>query len=87
MQNDSNDFYGESAITLFEIFPMDSISLSIKSPTARNSAGFRCIPTPDGVPVKITSPGFSVMHLKRRKIEFKFEFVIDCLNETHFDKR
>lgn len=34
------------------------------SPTAKNSAGLRCIPTPLGVPVKITSPGFNVMHLK-----------------------
>lgn len=56
--------YGVSGATLFEIFPIDSISLSIKSPTAKNSAGLRCIPTPAGVPVKITSPGFNVMHLK-----------------------
>lgn len=57
-------FYSVSAMTLLRIFPRDSISLSIKSPTAKNSAGLRCIPTPDGVPVKITSPGFKVMDLQ-----------------------
>lgn len=60
----SLQIYQLSAITLFRIFPIDSISLSIKSPTAKNSAGFLCIPTPDGVPVKITSPGFKVIDLK-----------------------
>lgn len=56
-------FYAESATTLLRIFPIDSISLSIKSPGAKNSAGLRCIPTPDGVPVKMTSPGFKVIVL------------------------
>lgn len=52
------------ATTLLMIFPSDSISLSITSPALRNSAGFLCIPTPAGVPVKITSPGRRVIDLK-----------------------
>lgn len=51
-------------MTVLRIFPTDSISESITSPTFRNCGGLRCIPTPLGVPVKMTSPGFNVMHLK-----------------------
>ena len=31
------------------------------SPSFRNTRGFRAMPTPGGVPVVTTSPGFSVM--------------------------
>lgn len=62
------------------IFPSDSISLSITSPALRNSAGFLCIPTPAGVPVKITSPGRSVIDLEEHKIKFQEIFIKDSKN-------
>ena len=37
--------------------PSPSIRLTTSSPGFRNTGGLRAIPTPDGVPVKITSPG------------------------------
>lgn len=65
------ELYGESAITVFRMVPTDSISDWMTSPAARNSAGLRCIPTPLGVPVRITSPGVNVMVLKRFKVQTK----------------
>src|SRR5262245_35941957 len=41
--------------------PMPSISTSQLSPSCIHTGGLRAPPTPDGVPVTITSPGSSVM--------------------------
>lgn len=49
---------------MFFSLPIPSISLSNTSPGLRYSAGFLCIPTPAGVPVRIISPGYSVTILK-----------------------
>src|SRR4029078_7584475 len=40
--------------------PMPSISIVTTSPGFRNSGGLRPAPTPSGVPLEITSPGYSV---------------------------
>src|SRR5947207_1209068 len=40
--------------------PMPSISIVTTSPGLRNSGGLRPAPTPSGVPLEITSPGYSV---------------------------
>jgi hypothetical protein len=45
--------------------PMPSISTSATSPALSRIGGLRAIPTPGGVPVKIRSPGSSVMHCDR----------------------
>ena len=42
------------------IRPRPWISMMHLSPGWRNLGGFRCIPTPPGVPLKITSPSFNV---------------------------
>ena len=49
-----------SILTGFESRPSPSISMTQLSPSARNFGGLRCIPTPPGVPVRITSPALSV---------------------------
>ena len=53
-----------SLITGFTSWPSPSISLTITSPGFRYSGGLRYMPTPPGVPVKMTSPGRRVMPLK-----------------------
>lgn len=42
------------------------------SPGFKNSGGLRCMPTPLGVPVSITSPGSSVTQLKPRRQEIPY---------------
>ncbi len=41
----------------FSSRPIPSISTTITSPAARKRGGLRKTPTPDGVPVEMTSPG------------------------------
>lgn len=57
---------GYYAIT-FLSFPNPSISLSKTSPAFRNCGGFLCTPTPEGVPVRIKSPGYNVTILQNEK--------------------
>lgn len=52
-------------------FPKPSISLSMISPGFKYSGGLRCIPTPFGVPVRMTSPGFKVIDLKSKRVNNK----------------
>lgn len=49
-----------AAATRLRSTPSRSISTSTTSPGLRNTGGVRAMPTPGGVPVKITSPGSSV---------------------------
>ena len=51
---------------VFFSLPIPSISLSRMSPLCRNSGGLRCMPTPAGVPVRMTSPGYNVTILKQQ---------------------
>ena len=44
----------------FVNLPIPSIATLTTLPTPRNSGGFMALPTPLGVPVRITSPGNSV---------------------------
>jgi hypothetical protein len=46
--------------TGFDKMPRPSISTSIRSPTRKKTGGCRAIPTPSGVPVRITVPGSNV---------------------------
>src|SRR5437660_1906270 len=48
--------------------PTPSISTSTSSPGLRNTGGLRAAPTPGGVPVKIRSPGSSVITCERNWI-------------------
>ena len=50
-----------AATTVFLSVPMPSISTSTTSPGFRNTCGDMAKPTPAGVPVEITSPGWSVI--------------------------
>lgn len=50
-----------SATILFSMAPSLSISQRTTSPTASSRGGLKARPTPPGVPVKIRSPGCSVM--------------------------
>lgn len=42
---------------LVTMLPIPSMVVTSSSPAARNRCGSRAIPTPDGVPVKMMSPG------------------------------
>lgn len=46
--------------TGFDSTPMPSISTSIRSPARRKTGGCRAMPTPSGVPVRMTVPGSRV---------------------------
>ena len=48
--------------------PMPSMVLTSTSLGWMNRFGVRALPTPDGVPVKMRSPGYSVMIAERRSI-------------------
>lgn len=69
---------------VFLSLPIPSISLSRTSPGLRNSCGFLWTPTPAGVPVRITSPGYKVTILEK-KLLLK---ILRLFNEanTHCDK-
>ena len=54
-----------SAITGLRRVPRQSISTSTTSPGLSQTGGLRAMPTPGGVPVKIRSPGSSVMTCER----------------------
>ena len=61
MQADDKSPQAASWVTGLTRIPILSISTSTVSPGFMNSGGLRLWPTPDGVPVTITSPAFSVM--------------------------
>ncbi len=56
-----------SSTTVFRRIPIELISISNMSPAFIQSGGLRVKPTPAGVPVAITSPGFNTDH------ELKYE--------------
>jgi len=56
--------------TLFTQLPTPSKATSTTSPSLSQSWGFLPIPTPDGVPVKITSPGSRVVPWLKNAIVF-----------------
>ena len=63
--NGSQAFSGlqaASSWTGLDNTPIPSISTSNTSPCFIQTGGLRAAPTPPGVPMMITSPGFSVMH-------------------------
>uniref|UniRef100_A0A0E9PCL0 Uncharacterized protein n=1 Tax=Anguilla anguilla TaxID=7936 RepID=A0A0E9PCL0_ANGAN len=55
-----NSCVSASQITVLRMTPISSISHSTTSPFLRKTGGFRNTPTPEGVPVRKTSPGHSV---------------------------
>src|SRR6266508_473361 len=62
--------------------PSPSISTRISSPALRNSGGLRPAPTPDGVPVAITSPGSSAITLARCSITWATVKIISLVFES-----
>src|SRR6267378_7670341 len=54
-----------SAITLFSILPIPSISIRTTSPTFSHFGGFIAAATPPGVPVETTVPGIRVNTVER----------------------
>ena len=55
----------DSTRQVFSSTPMPSISTVTRSPSARYRGGLRKAPTPEGVPVAITSPGSSVKAMEQ----------------------
>lgn len=53
------DDHGCAREARFVMLPTPSISTVTVSPSCRNSCGLRRKPTPDGVPVRMTSPAAS----------------------------
>src|SRR6059036_3002591 len=63
--------------------PIPSISIVTVSPALRNSGGLRPAPTPSGVPLEITSPGYSVRIEVRYRImcassQIQFDVLPSC---------
>ena len=66
--NSSRQVVIASAATVFRNVPRWSISTSTASPGLSQTGGFRAMPTPGGVPVKIRSPGSRVKTCDRYAI-------------------
>ncbi len=68
--------------TLLVQVPTPSNPTSTTSPSFSQSCGFRPIPTPCGVPVKITSPGKSVVPWLKKAIVFAIPKIMSFVLES-----